>query len=118
MPTYCFKCKQCGNHTEEIRHMSEAGNPQLCECGNKMGRDYGSEGAIDSGRDYSTPLVSNSLAVSMSQIEEHKRAFPDVQITNEGQPVFHGFKQHDGYLKKTGFIKHPKKSKKASKKIA
>jgi len=51
------------------------------------------------------PLVSDSLAVAPQQVEEHRRTFPDIPLTKEGQPVFTNYKQHENYLKKTGFVK-------------
>jgi hypothetical protein len=68
-------------------------------------------GFTDGQREYATPLVSQSLAMSPEQIGEHRRLFPDVQVTPDGCPVFTSFSQHDAYLKKTGFQKLPGKRK-------
>lgn len=58
-------------------------------------------------RDYKTPLISQSLAMNPSQIAEHKKHFPDVEVTPDGCPVFTNYRQHDEYLEKTGFVKNP-----------
>lgn len=55
--------------------------------------------------------VSQSLAINPSQIEEHSQAFPDVNVLPDGKIEFNSFKQHDNYLKKTGFVKMPKRNK-------
>ena len=54
---------------------------------------------------YSQALHSDSLAISPSQVEEHRRHFPDIELDNECRPVFSNYKQHDAYLEKTGFRK-------------
>jgi hypothetical protein len=77
-----------------------------------MGRDFAAEG----GGGYTTGVyarvrVSDSLAMSPEQIPEHKRLFPDVDVRPDGRPVFENVKQHDNYLKKTGFRKLRQKTK-------
>ena len=47
--------------------------------------------------------------MNLSQIAEHNKLFPDIEVTPLGQPVFKSFKQHDKYLEKTGFYKSKKK---------
>lgn len=69
------------------------------------------------GDSYSKPIVSDSLAISPDQIAEHGKHFPDVGLTSEGQPIFENYKQHDNYLRKTGFIKNRQKLKPKGKRI-
>jgi len=116
MPRYDFKCEHCGTELEVVRPMSDSDKPWKCTCGKYMKRLI-SVPMIGGCTEYHRPLVSDSLAVSPDQIEEHKRYFPDVEVTKEGQPVFTNYKQHDSYLKKTGFVKHPQKIKNRGKKI-
>jgi hypothetical protein len=77
-----------------------------------MGRDFAAEGGggYTTG-EYGRDLVSNSLAMSPLQIAEHKRMFPDIEVRPDGRPVFKNFKQHDNYLRKTGFKKVRQKTK-------
>ncbi len=63
------------------------------------------------GDTYSKSIVSDSLAINPSQIAEHREYFPDVEVRSDGRPVFENFRQHDDYLKKTGFVKHRQKTK-------
>ena len=118
MPFYCFVCDKCSTRSEVIRPMSKSGLP--CECENclvPMRRDFKAEGVNAGTIEYATPLVSDSLAVNVSQIDDHRKQFPDIEMTREGQPVFTNSKQHDDYLKKTGFVKLPKKRKKRERKV-
>ncbi len=112
MPMYSFKCK-CGNVTEVVRPMKESDAPAMCQgpsgCGAYMERDFKADLFHTADDSYQAPLVSDSMAISMDQVAEHKRECPDIEITKEGQPVFTSYKQHEAYLKKTGFVKSPKK---------
>jgi hypothetical protein len=67
---------------------------------------------------YDKPIISDSLAIGMDQIAEHKAQFPDIGVTNEGQLVFDKYSTHQAYLKKTGHIKHPGKIRRSAKKVA
>jgi hypothetical protein len=68
---------------------------------------------------YDKPIISDSLAIGMDQIAEHKTQFPDIEVTNEGQLVFDKYSTHQAYLTKTGHIKHPGKlRKRVEKKVA
>ena len=64
------------------------------------------------GAAYMRTKYSDSLAVSMSQIAEHRETFPGVKIDNEGRPGFDNVKQQDAYLEASGMIKHPQKIRK------
>jgi len=68
--------------------------------GRKIGRTIGIRG-----KEYFHPIHSDSLAISPSQIAEHKKLFPDMKIDGEGRPVFENFRQHDDYLETCGFGK-------------
>jgi hypothetical protein len=92
--------------------------PACYFCNSKMDRDFQADLFHTSDDSYQTPIVSDSMAISMDQIAEHKRECPDIEITGEGQPVFRSYKQHEAYLKKTGFTKSPKKKRLNEKKIA
>jgi hypothetical protein len=100
--------------------MADASEPWNCTCGAVMNRDFKAEGIlVGSGRrSYHKPIVSDSMAVSMDQIAEHKRLFPDVQITSEGQPVFDNFADHEKYMKKCNIVKNPQKKRRRGKRIA
>jgi len=60
--------------------------------------------------------ISDSLAISPDQIKEHREQFPDIDVLPDGRIRFTSFRQHDKYLKKTGFRKVPQKIKKLGKK--
>jgi len=54
---------------------------------------------------YSKPLHSDSLAISPSQIAEHRKLFPNINVDADGRPVFENFRQHNDYLETCGFVK-------------
>ncbi len=56
-------------------------------------------------RYYNKPLHSDSLAIAKSQVAEHNRRWPHIEIDSEFRPVFTNFKDHDKYLQETGFCK-------------
>lgn len=82
-----------------------------------MVRDYRSERANVGDREYRRPIVSQSLAVGPHQVAEHRRQFPDIEITDEGCPVFRSYRQHDAYLKKIGAVKRPQKIRNRGRKL-
>ncbi len=118
MPTYTFRCSGCGNVDELLLHMIESDDHQTCKlCGFSMNRDYQADSINVGNKDYAKPIHSDSLAMSPDQVSEHQKLFPDVKIDSECRPVFENFKQHDGYLEKTGFVKHRQKIRKKGRKL-
>ena len=120
MPRYDYLCPVCGETDEIVRPMADAMKPHSCSCGITMNRDLRAEGVLVGAgrRSYSKPIVSDSLAILPEQIPEHRRMFPNIEVTGEGQPVFDNYSDHEAYLKKCNFEKVPQKKKKRSKKIA
>lgn len=113
MPEYCFVCNNCGSKWSEVRPMVESGKSATCAiCHGPMRRDFGNEAKYAS-TDYAKPLISDSLAMHPDQIAEHNRRFPDIKVHSDGRPQFDNPKQHDKYLKETGFVKAPKKRKRS-----
>ena len=119
MPTYCFRCPECETTGETRRPPEDYYKPFKCpNCRTEMVRDFRAEKVNSGNRDYSRPIISDSLAINPEQIPEHKRLFPDIEVTSQGQPVLDNYKKHDNYLKKCGFVKPPKRNRrKFAKKI-
>ena len=119
MPFWDFKCPVCNK--ERARFLTKREHDTLCECGEIM-KPVGPTDVIEfphaqsRGKLYSKEIHSDSLAMSPTQVEEHKRKFPNIKIDSECRPVFDNFKDHDAYLEKTGFAKMPGKKKKRSRK--
>jgi hypothetical protein len=90
------------------------------ECGGIMERDFQAEGVLVGAgrRSYHKPIVSDSLAILPEQIPEHRKMFPNIEVTKEGQPVFDNYSDHEAYLKKCNCEKAPQKKKKRGKKIS
>ena len=119
MPMYTYQCSKCFGTQEVIKKMAEYDRVEKCpECGYEMTRDFQTDLPHTAADRYDSPIVSDSLAVSIDQIAEHKRAFPDIQITDQGQPVLDNYKQHKDYLEKCGFAKMPKRQRARGKKIS
>jgi len=123
MPTYCYVCPECGRTEEIVRSIRDKEVVPECDCDELDGlipmiRDYAAERVNVGDREYRRPIVSNALAISPSQITEHRRLFPDIQVTPEGQPVFTSYRQHDAYLKKIGAVKNPQRIRNRGKRIA
>lgn len=120
MPRYSFLCPNCGAKTEVVRSMASADNIVRCHRGHRMNRNFQAEGVLVGAgrRSYSKPIVSDSLAILPEQIPEHRRMFPNIEVTSEGQPVFDNYADHNKYLETCGFEKVPQKKKKRGKKIS
>lgn len=115
MPLYEYKCKHCGAKLDVFRPIVDCDKPWKCHCGKQMHRMF-SFHAVSKGNGYRRHIVSDSLAMNPSQIPEHKRLFPDIEVTPAGQPVFDNYKKHDEYLKKINMVKQPQKKRIKSKK--
>jgi hypothetical protein len=123
MPAYSFKCPDCGEKAEKIMTMAEVDTMVvLCKCrgvgkGTVMNRDFQADLFHTASDRYTKVIISDSLAISMDQIADHKAQFPDIGVTNEGQLVFDKFSTHEKYLKDTNHIKHPGKCRRKAKQI-
>ena len=82
-----------------------------------MMRDFRADVPAAGNRDYVKPIHSDSLAVMPSQVKEHQRLHPDVELDSQCRPVFTNYQQHQKYLDKCGFIKQPQKRRKRGRKI-
>lgn len=121
MPRYCYLCPECDRKEEVVRPMSDSESTWRCIiCDEDMERDYQAEMPLvgAGNRSYHKPIVSDSLAMNPNQIPEHRRLFPNVQVTSEGQPVFDNFSDHEKYLQKCNIVKEPQRKKKCGKRIS
>ena len=80
MPLYCYRCQTCGEQREDFAHV----------------------GSTQQG--YRKDVLSDTLGISPSQIPEHKRLFPDVDVLPDGRIRFENHHQRKKYLKATGFV--------------
>ena len=115
---YDFSCPKCGIVKEVVRMMSETGEPVMCNCGIQMIRKYGFRVGAGRKQRYARPIVSDSLAMHPDQIPEHRRMFPNIEVTPEGQPVFDNFADHESYLNKCNIQKLPQRKRFNGKKIS
>lgn len=114
MPTYCYKCEQCGHVFDKFRSMVDSDKIVLCsKCGSSTRRDWSAECPMARRtEDYDHPIHSDSLAMNPNQVAEHKRRFPDIKVDSENRPVFDNYVEHDKYLKACGLVKNPQKIRK------
>jgi hypothetical protein len=74
-----------------------------------MERDFQADLPHAAADTYDKPIISDAMAIPPEQIAEHKATFPDIKITDQGQPIFDNYAKHQDYLDKTGFVKQPGK---------
>lgn len=118
MPVYTFQCPECKRLKEVTRPMSESDSPVFCyQCDMVCERNFKADLFSTPKDTYSKPIISDSLAVSIDQIAEHRKQFPDIRMTDQGQPIFDKYSTHEAYLEKTNFKKDPAKIRKRVKKI-
>ena len=106
-----FICDDCGvgvqdTNTKGIHHCPK--------CGQDMRWDIKDIGIPDG--DYHH--TSDSLAFHPDDIPEHRKLFPGIEVTPEGQPQFTSVKQQEKYAEKAGFHKKPQKIKNRGVRIA
>lgn len=112
MPFFNFKCDVCGFERDTLRYVRPNEREVMCrECGGPTTQIRESEATINfvvdprADRFYLNELHSDSLGIAPSQVAEHRRLFPEIPIDDVCRPVFTNFKDHDNYLKATGFWK-------------
>jgi phage FluMu protein Com len=111
MATHTFRCDKC--NTEILDKNSRVTHfcPQ-CKRPMRWVINF-----YPGNKEYGQTKWSDSLAINPSQIEKHKKLFPDIRVDKEGRLGFDNYKQHDNYLKQTGFEKLPQRIKPKGKKL-
>lgn len=117
MPIYGFKCYEhntcedvlCG--VLEIPIVGSNKCPKCPECGKDMERDFSPGRGGQTSTKYGSGVISQAMAISPDQIEEHNKLFPGVEVLPDGCIKFNSYQQHDKYLKETGFHKLPQRLK-------
>ena len=113
---FIFVCRVCGRKIAKDKdpHGMCGGKEYSIDCCDEQMERIFPKGKRVSvlGKPYMRTKYSDSLAVSVGQIAEHREKFPDVKIDNEGRPGFDNVKQQDAYLEASGMVKHPQKIRK------
>ena len=124
MPIYGYRCYEHDIYEEifcAAKDRPEVGGsdcPKCPKCGREMERDFSPGRGRQTSISYGSGFISQALAINPDQIGEHHKLFPDVEVLPDGCINFKNYKQHDNYLKKTGFQKLPQKIKPKGKIIA
>jgi predicted nucleic acid-binding Zn ribbon protein len=117
MPIYGYRCYEHDIYEEVLcaakdRPLVGSGDcPKCPKCGKEMERDFSSRDGRQTSRSYGSGFVSDALAINPDQTEEHHKLFPGVDVLPDGRIKFNNYKQHDNYLKGTGFRKVPQRIK-------
>ncbi len=88
-----FICDSCGNSITD----TSAKAVHVCACGKNMRWDLKGIG-IPLG-DYNH--TSDSLAIHPADIPEHRKLYPGIEVTPEGQPKFTSMRQQEKYAVKS-----------------
>jgi hypothetical protein len=115
MPFYNYICGVCEKNKEIIKSMRDNTIPECC--GQEMLRNYKTDLPFSGNHEYGTPLHSDALAIAPSQVEEHKRLFPDVVLDSQHRPILTNVQQHDTYIKTRGFEKLEQRHKRRATKV-
>ena len=111
MAVHSFVCK-CGVQIEDT---TTKGIHKCPKCKKDMALDC----RVAIHGNYRHPVHSDAMAISPTQVAEHKRLFPDIAIDKQCRPVFDNFTKHEKYMKKCGIVKTPQKIKRSgAKRIA
>lgn len=107
MPMYDFVCVKCEKTRAVYRPMKDCDLPEVCECGERMLRDFVAEHCAIRG-DYNKPIVSESMAFDAIDIEEHRKRFPDVDVIvdhdRSARPILRNLNQKRRYMRARGFV--------------
>lgn len=112
MTTHRFVCNKCKVFVEDT---TTKGTHKCPKCSIDMALDC----RVAIHGNYLIPIHSDAMAISPTQVDEHKRLFPDIEIDSQCRPVFDNFTKHEAYLKKCNIVKTPQKIKRSgAKRIA
>lgn len=111
MIDHYFTCDDCGITIQD--HITK----EIHRCP-KCDKDMRWDLNISIHGNYKHPVHSDALAISPTQIAEHKRLFPNIRLDKACRPIFEKFTDHEAYLKRCNIIKHPQKIKPKGKRIA
>ncbi len=104
MAEHRMECKRCGIEKEVDSFMDDHKCP---ECDESM-----SIVAVVAGRNGDYHHTSDSLAIHPDDIPVHRRLYPGIEVTPQGQPQFTSPKQQEAYaLKSAGCYKKEQKKK-------
>jgi hypothetical protein len=81
---------------------------EKCTCGGSITAGFYDGPVRKDKGDYN--FISESLAVPVHQIEEHRKMYPDIDVQPDGCLHFTSVAQQDRYYKKSGFIKQTQKT--------
>ena len=109
---WTFVCGVCERVIEKDEDPYDGDYNTEC-CGESMQRIYPNHKQFHIvGAAYMRTKYSDALAVSMSQIAEHREKFPDIKMDGQGRPGFDTVQQQDKYLGAIGMRKDPQKIRK------
>jgi len=111
MATHRFICNECNIAIEDT---TIKGVHKCPKCDEDMTLDC----KIAIHGNYQHPIHSDALAISPTQIAEHKKLFPNIRLDKACRPIFEKFTDHEAYMKKCGIVKHPQKIRQKGKIIA
>lgn len=101
---YCYECDKCSRKSEELRDRDKRNARKKCKCGGVFRRNLRSELVNSPEQDYRTPVLSDAMGVHPNQVQEHRRAFPDIPITDDGRVVCSSHANKKRHMKALGFI--------------
>lgn len=111
MASHKFICDNC---SVVVQDTTTIGIHKCPICGEDMRWDLN----IAIHGNYRHPIHSDALAISPTQIAEHKKLFPNIELDGACRPVFNKFTDHEAYMKKCGVVKHTQKIKVKGERIA
>lgn len=98
MVVHRFMCDSCGFVVEDTNTKG------VHKCKNGCGdMRWDLTGNVSGGSDYGH--ISDSLAIHPDDANEHRKLFPSIQLTKEGQPIFTSVRQQERYAERCGFYK-------------
>lgn len=100
---YTFICTdpKCGNRFESFCWVDQI-DKQKCKCGKSAQLLRWAN--YQKGCDYARPVLSESMGIDSSQVQEHRRVHPDIPITDDGRVIIASHAEGKRIRKKLGFF--------------
>ncbi len=106
MPIFSYKCEMCGYITDEYFKSADSRERYIsCNlCGNRAKYNIGAQTVNSTEQDYAKPVLSETIGVQPHQVQDHKRAYPDVPITPDGRVIMKSHAERKRILKRLGYM--------------
>jgi putative FmdB family regulatory protein len=101
MPVYIYRCGHCQHTQEAYRQVSQRHAPFACEiCTQPTKKIIAPVHSTE--MNYQKEILSDAMGVPAGQVNEHRKTFPNIPITDDGRVIVRSHAERKRFLKQLG----------------